>query len=347
MVHRNYAIVVPEEVQRERERAGHALSREALMRAFATTLPRLLAGRGYVSFQAGKYLEGHFAGAGFDQGMVEHAGAPGLEEGSRLVRETLDPALEFMRRNADRPFFLWFAPLLPHVPHDAPERFMQPYAERDLQWEARRYYASIGWFDDAVGRVVGELDSLGIRERTLVVYLADNGWDARPAREIEDAKLGGDEGKKSLYELGFRTPIVLNRPGSLAPARFDEALVSIADLFPTLLDYAGVAEPGGRSGRSLRPLIEGRAPWTREALIGHMHAIRSKAGERTNGGFFWRDARWHCLQPDGLPVELYDLDSDPLETRNVAHGHPDVVARATRAIRDWNRDLPSPETGTP
>lgn len=333
---------------RLREREGGPVPRETAMRSVATTLPRLLAERGYVSFQAGKYLEGHFAGAGFDQGMVEQAGSPGLRSAKRLVRKTLDPVLDFVSEHADQPFFLWFAPMVPHLPHDAPERFLDLYDDHpDLDWETRRYYASISWFDEAVGQLMQRLDEEGLRERTLVVYLVDNGWDPHRAQSLEQANLGGDRGKKSLYELGFRTPIVLSQPGTLEPARFEDALVSIADLFPTLLDYAGAAIPDGRPGRSLRPLIEGRAPWSREALIGHMHVIRNKPGDRITGGYFWRSSRWHYLQPELLPVELYDVEADPRETRNVAREHPDVVARAIRAIRRWDRELPSIEPATP
>ena len=106
------------------------------------TLPRLLAERGYKSFQAGKYSEGHYRSAGFSEGMVEHPGNRGLRSSSRLVRESLDPVLEFVTENAERPFFLWFAPKLPHLPHDPPARHVALYAEADVWSGARDYYAN-------------------------------------------------------------------------------------------------------------------------------------------------------------------------------------------------------------
>ncbi|MGH0028541.1 MAG: sulfatase family protein [Myxococcota bacterium] len=303
------------------------------------TLPRLLRERGYATFQAGKYLEGHYAAAGFEEGMVEHRGAAGLRQADRLVRETLDPVLAFVDANANRPFFLWFAPKLPHLPHDPPKRFRDLYADADASAAARLYYASISWFDEAVGRLLDHLDARGLADDTLVVYLADNGWDPRPPESADQLALGGPQGKKSLYELGFRTPIVLRGPGVPAPARHAGALVSIADLFPTLLEAAGARRPQGRMGRSLWPLLAGTAT-PREELVGWTHVVRNAPGRRITGGFFWRDLRWHYLQPDGLPNELYDLETDPAETTNVVRQHPEVVRRATKAIRAWVRRVP-------
>jgi uncharacterized sulfatase len=131
------------------------------------TLPRLLAERGYMSFQAGKYAEGDYEGGGFSEGMVE--GKRGLEQAARLARETLEPVFDFLSRSGERPFFLWFAPLLPHIPHDAPERYLALYEGAELTASARRYYASISWLDEAVGRLVDHIDELGLARRTLIV----------------------------------------------------------------------------------------------------------------------------------------------------------------------------------
>ena len=302
------------------------------------TLPRLLGEHGYASFQAGKYAEGHFAAAGFDDGMVEEFGSRGLRDASRLVRETVDPVLDFVTEHADQPFFLWFAPKLPHMPHNPPARLVELYADGAVPKAEVRYAASITWFDEGVGQLLEHLEANGLREHTLVVYLSDNGWDTSPAEAPEHFTLGGPQGKKSLYELGFRTPIVLSQPGTLAPARID-ALVSSVDVFPTLLDYAGIATPAGRTGHSLRTLVEG-GDGPRTTLVGWTHAIRNSPPPRITGGYFWRSDRWHFLQPQGLPVELYDVVADPFEQHDRSRDHAEVVAEATRAIRAWAGGLP-------
>lgn len=306
--------------------------------AHVATLPRLLAARGYTSFQAGKHWEGPFAAAGFDAGMVE---APvregGNESWKRLVRDDLEPVLDFVERHAEAPFLLWFAPLLPHLPHDAPARFRQGL--EGLPPHVARYHAAIRWLDAGVGELVDRIDALGLARRTLVVYLADNGWDPG-GEEWGMAPLGGPRGKASLHELGFRTPIVLRWPGHLeAGVRRDE-LVSFTDVFATLLDYAGAALPPRRDGHSLRPLLEEGAPWPRRDLMGWVNRLRGDAAHGfQRGGSFWRDARWHYLQPVAGAPALYDLASDPQESTDVASEHPEVVERAKQRLEAWTRGL--------
>ena len=166
------------------------------------------------------------------------------------MREGLEPELEFIERNIDRPFFLWFAPVLPHLPHDAPAKYRQLYA--DSRPSERGYFANISWFDDGIGRLVDRVRELGLERRTLFVYVVDNGWDTRAAESAEVALLGGPHGKMSLHELGLRTPVLLRWLGGIEPAPHRDELVSLTDVFTTLLDYAGVPAPDGRIGHSLR-----------------------------------------------------------------------------------------------
>ena len=93
------------------------------------TLPRLLAARGYASFQAGKHFEGPYAAAGFSEGMNPVGGRVGFDAGVRLVRETVEPVYDFLERQRETPFFLWFAPMIPHVPHDPPREFRLAYRD--------------------------------------------------------------------------------------------------------------------------------------------------------------------------------------------------------------------------
>jgi uncharacterized sulfatase len=236
--------------------------------AFAT-LPRQLAMRGYASFQAGKHWEGSYASAGFTDGMLKpgqsrvHGG-----EGRWLGRRaSLDPVYEFIDAQADQPFLVWLAPMLPHVPHNASKEQRRRYMDRGLSSAAIGYYANITRFDDLVGELISHLEQRGLRERTLVVYLADNGWQQGPHEDMLRT-LGGDRGKGSLHEMGVRTPIVFSWPGVVPGGVVSDALVSTVDLFPTLLDYAGAPQRSERPGRSLWPLIQEGKGWERERVIG-------------------------------------------------------------------------------
>lgn len=331
-------------VLRERaisERLGQKAPPLAVISEIAT-LPRLLGANGYTSFQAGKHYEGPYSVAGFDEGMILRAGPEARKAGTRILRETMAPVTEFIDRNRDRPFFVWLAPNVPHLPHDPPPEYLELYRDSGLPPRARRYFASVSWFDAAVGALVDHLEARGLRERTLLVYLADNGWDVSGSSDPSLYLLGGPRGKKTLHELGFRTPILFWGPGRIGAGQKLDSLVSIVDVFATLLDYAGVAAPVGRPGRSLRPVLEGTAAGGRDVLIGTMDGIRGDPPAGPRGGFFWRDRRWRYLERHRGGAALYDLDADPGETRNVAAAHPEIVARARREVRAWQRNVIAP-----
>jgi uncharacterized sulfatase len=333
------------------------------------TLPRLLAQRGYTSFQAGKHWEGTYATAGFTDGMTRVKRGPSDLPGGAglaLVRETLDPVLDFVDANLNRPFFLWFAPMLPHPPHDAPDTFLDRYKDAGLDPRLAAYYANISRLDAGVGELLAHLDRRGLRERTVVVYLADNGWQGAGYFDERNVTWGGAAGKGSLYELGFRTPIVVSGPGLVPEAARRHALVSLLDVFPTLLDYAGIVPPGDRPGSSLRPIVEGKTEEGHPFLTGAMDRVRAdtrdgrwlgpEPGEKrkpgplggqvmVEGGRFLRDERWHYLWYRSRPDELYDLATDPVETRNVADTHPEVVERNREHIRRWEAHLKALDSG--
>ena len=331
----------------ERE-AGRPLAAADVIRQ-VVTLPRALAGEGYQSFQAGKFFEGGYADAGFGSGMRGRArNDKALARNDEvLARRTLEPVFDFLARQRDAPFFLWFAPKLPHVPHDPPPRFRAVYAGVDLPPGTLLYYANVTRFDAAVGALLERLDALGLRERTLVVYVVDNGWLPGPVEGPYLWSLGRPRGKNSLYEGGFRTPVVLRWPGRVPAGAVRDELVSTLDLFPTLLDYAGAPPVPGRLGRSLRPLLEGRSAGWRDALVGYQKTVRADTpegvqigdGRPVAGGHFVRTPRWHLLDWEEREAELYDVAADPDERHDLAPRHPEVVEALRLRIRDWRAQL--------
>lgn len=333
------------------------------------TLPRRLAERGYVSFQGGKYWEGSYQAGGFTDGMKqptdaaalkkwgrlnERAGADGLE----LGRTTMQPLWDFLEAHRGEPFFVWFAPKLPHTPHDPPPRYLEFYGDEDLSESARKYYANITRFDDKVGELVARLEKLKLRDKTLLVYLADNGWEQEPRRTYPVSQLGGPKGKSSMYELGFRTPIVFNWPGRLPGGRRPGDLVSTVDLFTTLLDFAGLEPPPDRTGVNLRPSLLGEGTSSRKTVIGSMASLRPprrvetatpKTGEsllRYERAYFLRNESWHYIWyakskkfGDRDAEELYRIDEDPREERNVVSEHPELAERFREEIQRWIKDV--------
>ena len=326
---------------------------------FFTTLPTLLAEQGYTSFQAGKWWEHSYESGGFAEGMsqgwaMEEWGQPGWfrkfmgGEGMDLARETLQPVFDFIDRHTDRPFFLWYAPSLPHTPLNPPPEHYAHYANTTLSESAKEYYGNCTWFDAGVGDLVRHLEDRGLRENTLFVYVNDNGWEQPPFAEYRnDAILyanGGPRGKLSMHDLAFRTPIILYWPGRIEPKVFEWDLVSTVDIVPTLLDYAGLEPPTDLPGRSLRTIIEGSDGPERKHLIGHVTQLRSSDDVmgKPADGYYLRTQRWHFTWDVSEHVmRLYDMEANPEATENVIEEHPLVARRFQRAIHTWKARIAS------
>ena len=127
----------------------------------APALPRLLAGAGYVSLQTGKFWEGHFSNAGFTQGMTTR-GRHG-EEGLVIGRETMRPIYDFIdtARRDGKPFFVWYAPMLPHEPHNPPKWLLARYLAPGRPEKLAKYFAMCEWFDTTCGQLLDHLDREG------------------------------------------------------------------------------------------------------------------------------------------------------------------------------------------
>jgi len=320
--------------------------------AWLGTLPERVATGGYASFQGGKHWEGHYSLSGFSHGMTVSSGDAGADfegldgaagaEGLALGRDGLEPLFEFIDARGEQPFLAWFAPMLPHVPHDASPELLARYDGLGLGRRALAYYANVSRLDDRVGELLRHLEARGLREKTVVVFLVDNGWETlgRGDAQAEIANLGGNRGKLSIYELGFRTPVVISWPGVLPEGERFEALVSLVDVAATLVDLSGAAPLPGREGQSLLPLLTGTGSFDRERVIGSMTELRddSRRGRLARSGKTWfvRTPSWRYVWgASGEREELYRIEEDPLETNDVASEHPREVERLRGLLTDW------------
>jgi uncharacterized sulfatase len=157
-------------------------------------LPALLAEKGYVSFQSGKWWEGRPEDFGFTKAMthgdVARQGRHG-DEGLTIGRQGLQPIYDFIDSAAGNPFFVWYAPFLPHTPHTPPDRLLKKYQAPDVAPPVARYYAMIEWLDETVGQLWTTSIVVAPRQHRRH-YLADNGWiqspgPQPPARKIPHA----------------------------------------------------------------------------------------------------------------------------------------------------------------
>jgi uncharacterized sulfatase len=320
------------------------------------TLPRLLGERGYVSHQSGKWWEGSYRRGGFTAGMThgdpDRGGRHG-DDGLTIGRTGLQPIFDFIESSGEEPFFVWYAPFLPHWPHDPPARLLEKYVAAERPIEIARYYAMCEWFDETVGELVGYLDDKELRNNTLVVLVTDNGWIQRtPETEVPEGwELAfAPRSKQSPYDGGTRTPIILRWPGVVEPARYETPVSSI-DLAPTILAATGTDAPPGLPGVNLLDVTRGVAI-DRDAIFGESFAHDIAGIDDHGKGLLYRwciegrmkllptydgqVGRYQVVHPQTRDkVELYDLEADPFETRNLAGERPEIVARLSRRIADW------------
>ncbi|HEC02033.1 MAG TPA: sulfatase, partial [Phycisphaerales bacterium] len=213
------------------------------------TLPRLLAGKGYVSLQTGKWWEGHYSRGGFTEGMThgdyKRGGRHG-DAGLTIGREGLSEITGFIDRAVDdgKPFFVWYAPFMPHAPHTPPERLEKKYLPKAPTPAIARYWAMCEWFDETCGELLTYLDEKGLRDNTIVAYVCDNGWIQSPDKPNKCEP----RSKLSPYEGGIRTPIMIRWPAKVKPRMDTETLVSSIDLAPTLLRACGLAPTSAMQG---------------------------------------------------------------------------------------------------
>ncbi len=310
------------------------------------TLPKWLDKRGYLSLQTGKWWEGNYKEGGFTHGMTHGDPSKGGrhgDEGLKIGRQGLGPIADFLDQRGEKPFFVWYAPMLPHSPHNPPERLLAKYRTADRPLPIAKYFAMCEWWDESVGEVLGMLDQRKLSENTIVIYLTDNGWIQQP-----NANSFAPKSKRSPYDGGLRTPILIKWPGKVTPARFDTPVSSL-DVVPTILAACGVAPSEKLPGLNLLDIIRNGGKSDRAALFGEVfdHDVADIDRPATSLQYRWTlsESRWKLILPNatGTPErpmipaarELYDVLADPQETHNLAAEQPERVEVLSKLIDAW------------
>lgn len=314
------------------------VDRSAMLRHIrrVPTLPKLLGERGYLSYQSGKWWEGTPADGGFTAAMSHGDPTKGGRHGDVglvIGREGLQPVYDFINSAQNKPFLLWYAPLLPHSPHNPPERFLEKYTRSGKPLPVAKYQAMCEWFDETCGQLLDHLDRKKLTDNTIVVFLADNGWIQDP-----NSNQFAPKSKRSPYDGGLRTPILVRWPGHIAPRRIDAAVSSI-DIAPTILAAVGIAPDQPLPGLDLAKVAAGETSDHR-VIFGSTfdHDVADIDRPAASLQFRWcRQDQWKLILPRDArqPTELYDLSHDPKEEMNLAKDHPDIVDRLTKRIEEW------------
>lgn len=267
---------------------------------------------------------------------------------------TADRTIENLRKYKDQPFFIACGFVKPHSPPTAPQKFFDLYdvekikltadfaawptvppgfpsaairkrnadlfigrgaSEAEAKQVIRAYLASISWVDWNIGRVLAELDKLGLRENTIVVFVADHGYQL------------GEKGKwskaGSLFEMGTRVPLIISAPGGNGNGESCPRIVESLDIYPTLVELCGLPKQKEIDGASLAPLLNkpaakwdkpGFSIWSEDGKTLHGVAVRTEK---------WRYAEFGAAGKNG--AMLFDVHADPLEMKNLA-GDPGCAA---------------------
>lgn len=315
------------------------------------TLPSLLGERGYLSHQSGKLWEGSYKNSGFTHGMTRGFPEPGGrhgDDGLKIGREGMAPIANFLdhAKEKNQPFFLWYAPFLPHTPHNPPERLLAKYRTPGGSITVAKYYAMCEWFDETCGQLRELVDQRGFADNTIFVYVTDNGWIQDP-----QSKKYAPRSKQSPNEGGVRTPIFFHFPDKL-PADDRDELVSSIDLVPTILSFAGAAIPKDLPGLDLSGHLANGKEIERKMIFGEGFAHDIASLDEPEKSLLYRwciEGDWKLLLTyDGevnryasshprtiRTPQLFDLIQDPSEEKNLADEHPDTVHRLTQALQDW------------
>ncbi len=333
-----------------------------------TTITELLAARGYTSGHFGKWNIGpKSTQVDGTYGIHRVEEIPAIKSGERGRDDALfDAAIEFIRDNAEHPFYVNIWGRSTHRQVRAPQRLVDEFSavkvdreqfaapmqkkfdrclrfDCDLDATMRIYLADVYSLDLNVGRVLAVLDELGLSRNTIVVYSSDNGpapvegnnygeWPTSNTLGYAGVLRGG---KHDYYEGGVRVPFIIRWPGHVPAGRVSDDVTSFIDWMPTLAALTGIETlPAPVDGEDVSDIWLGASRERSKPLYWRVNRNASLAA--------MREGRWklHYHTRRNRPAQLYDLDTDPGETENLAQQHPEVVKAMSDKIEAWVNSLP-------
>ena len=273
-----------------------------------------------------------------------------------------EQALAFIRKNKDKPFFLYYPTVIPHVALHVPDEELKPYLAQ--KWNdppfsrhqgygytphftpRAAYAAMITRMDTYIGRVLDLVEELGLTKDTIVVFTSDNGTTHLKLEVDYDffnsvGKLRGLKG--SLYEGGIRVPLIVKWPGKVKAGTQSDLVTGLEDWMATILDLIEAKDllPTGRDGISIAPTLLGKKQAERPFLY---REFSGYGGQQAVWLGKWKGIRQKMLRRgknhDPLKIQLYDLEADSSESKDLAAKHPEVGERIRKLMADQH--VPSP-----
>ena len=314
-----------------------------------TTFAHLLKKSGYATCIAGKWQLGHEVDSpqhfGFDQACLwQHTrGAvdsdktakrdtryqnPQLEINGKPVDYTkgeygpditCDFVCDFMAKNKDNPFFVYFPTMLPHCPWcptpDSPDWDPKGTGSPSYKGKVKYFGDMIAYMDKSVGKITAKLEALGLRGNTLVLFAGDNGTDKPVVSTLNGRRIAGKKG--TTTDAGTRVPLIANWPGVIPQGNVSSDLVDFTDFLPTLCEATSVTVPAALNidGRSFLPQLQGRKGNPREWIYSWYNKGGGPTGEE------WARTQRYKLYRTGA---FYDISTDVMENKPLANLSPEA-----------------------
>lgn len=253
---------------------------------------------------------------------------PGQYFPDLMLRE----AGEFMERNREKPFFLYFAANVPHYPYQGDPKWLEHY--KNSSYPRNLYAAFLSTLDEKIGHLLARVDSLGLRERTIIIFQSDHGYSTEERAHHGGGNAGPFRGAKfSLFEGGFRVPAIISWPGQIPEGEVRDQLAHGCDWLPTIAELSGA--------KIVNPDLDGKS------LVPIIHSADAKSPHSIlhwtmGAGWAVREGDWKLIRnpgdgtPSGEPW-LSNLAIDKTESKNFAAENPAIVARLTSLHEEWTR----------
>ena len=259
-------------------------------------------------------------------------------------------ALNFIDKNQNKPFFLYYASPLPHVPLQAPKRWVDYYQSKigsEEPYTGKSYFpnltpratyaAMISYLDEQVGDLIKKLKDIGQYENTLVIFTSDNGPTYAGGADtpfFDSAKPFKTEygwAKGFVHEGGIRVPMIASWPGRIKRGSRTNHISAFQDMMPTFCDIIGISIPNNTDGISMKPTLFGKNQSnTHEYLYWEFPAYKGQQAVRMGN---WKAIRRNIFDGN-MKIELYDLNSDYREQNDVASAHPEIILKIKNFMVD-------------
>jgi len=267
----------------------------------------------------------------------------------------IDKSIDYLtNRDKDKPFFLYLPMAEVHSEIASPDAFNAQYSEFtdgeiDLKNLKNRgpgeYYANVTYMDDQIGRLLKALDEMALKENTIVIFTSDNGPVTTDWRRWWEVNMYGETGglrgrKADLYEGGLRVPCMIRYPNHIVSGSLTDEPAHGYDLLPTICGLLNISPPTGRKidGSDLSPIFNNQPLARKDPLF---WAFQTRPGDAPEGYLYAvRAGKWKLMSDKKIEKTLlYNLETDPYETKELSAKHPEVVQKLTTFIRQQKESI--------